>query len=410
MIGSAGPLALSLGALVAPTGPSQGGAPEWTYAERPAVSDLFGDWVASAGDLDRDGIDDLMIGGRSTWLFSGSDGSLLHVMEAGYPAGDVDRDGLTDLARVDRGRRGPRVTLLSVREGAELWSSELGSPMHPVPSPWSDLRFQIREVVGVGDVDADGCPDLAAKAFGGDRVGVVLFSGRTGWSARWILGDDEVGAAAAVAGIGDVDGDGCADLAVARALLGGSTSSGEAAHSGAVYSGATRKLLYAVELERTGAQANAVAPAGDHDGDGCPDWLLGVSVRPSGDSHVLVVSGASGTVLRSVEVGGGDLFSITALDDLDGDRTREFAVGSRWLFDGMTTVHSSATGETLERFMGEIPHRYLGWSLTEVGDLDGDGVRELLIGATNPWSHPLAGYAEVRSLCDGTLLRRLRAP
>ena len=127
--------------------------------------------------------------------------------------GDVDGDGVPDLA-VGAPEQG-RVFLFSGATGQRLRTLNN-------PTPQAGARFG-RALAGVGDVDGDGVPDLTVGAPGQDVEGrdtqgqVFLFSGATGQQLRTLNNPTPQAGARfgrELAGVGDVDGDGVSDLAV----------------------------------------------------------------------------------------------------------------------------------------------------------------------------------------------------
>lgn len=138
-------------------------------------------------------------------------------------AGDVNADGFDDLlvgaSRHDAGK--------AAEGAAHLY---LGSPAGPLPDPtWTGYGNQAGagygiSVAGIGDVNGDGYDDAAvgASAYdnGQDDEGRVFFylGSPAGFSetAEWTAESDQAGAAfgVSVAGAGDVDGDGFDDALV----------------------------------------------------------------------------------------------------------------------------------------------------------------------------------------------------
>jgi hypothetical protein len=99
------------------------------------------------------------------------------------------------------------------------------------------------DVAGAGDVDGDGIPDyIIGEPFTSQGGAAHVFSGRTGLLIYTFTAespDDQFGSA--VAGAGDMDGDGHADIIVGAYLTdSGGTSSGRAY----VFSGRTGGLLH----------------------------------------------------------------------------------------------------------------------------------------------------------------------
>ncbi len=275
-------------------------------------------------------------------------------------------------------------------------------------------------IAGVGDVDGDGFDDLMVGApyrdAGGnsDAGAAYLLSGPLSGSsslsaATAILTgtsrSDKAGIA--VAGAGDVDGDGYADLLVSawHSDLGG-------ADSGAVYllrgpvSGT--RALSSAEAILVGEVSYDYAGVGlsggvDLTGDGRPDIVLGAygqgesSDQNRGRAYVVSgeVSGTLDLAKATAWIDGSESYDrvsqVVALGDVDGDGSADLAVGA-WSWpdndnQGAAFVFSGplAGALTLDdaaaRLEGEEGEGQAGTSLAGAGDVNGDGYEDLLVGA-----------------------------
>ncbi len=137
---------------------------------------------------------------------------------------------------------------------------------------------------------------------------------------------------------------------------------------------------------------------------------------------VTLVSAATGAVLREL-VGErpGQHFGevVTGLDDLDGDGIADLAVGAPGNPAGAggpgrgeVRILSGRTGATLHRLEAAADGELYGRMVATLDDLDGDGLRDLAIGA--PWATvdgaPRAGRVEIRSSKSLALLAEIRGP
>ncbi len=340
--------------------------------------DLFGYSVARLGDVDGDGIGDLVVGASRDDNIAGADcGS----------------------ARVISGING--ATLYTVHGDAAGW--RLG---------WS--------VSSAGDVNGDGWDDLVAGApnaailgpeTGIARVysgpdGAVLFT-FPGAATLERLGSDVVGA-------GDLNGDGRADVAVGSPYADlGALNAGRFQ----VFSGADGSvLLVVVGSEPDGRLGANLDPCGDLNGDGITDLLVGSPTSDVGgvdSGRVLVFSGAGGAVLLDLPGDApGDWFgySVAGRGDVDGDLIGDLVVGARLadangIDSGLARAYSGADGSALWTVEGSGPGENFGFAVAGGGRLDPDPVPDVIVGApAGALFGPSAGYSRAFAGDDGDLL------
>ncbi|HKB14683.1 MAG TPA: integrin alpha, partial [Planctomycetota bacterium] len=359
--------------------------------------------VASAGDLDQDGRDDVVVGHAAAGLGypqpgqavarSGLTGGVMFTW-AGTPSslrfghavagiGDLDSDGVGDIVV---GGHGPEINGGGGGTGtARAYSGATGDLL----LSWSgipDSQFGWA-VAGCGDLDMDGVPDIVvgAPAYGFPAPPeVTVFSGSDGSVLRnWIdLPWTRFGSA--VAGAGDVDGDGTPDVAVG-APMGGLPWNGEVR----IYSGSTGTLLRGIP-GTAGSFGTAVARAGDVNGDGIPDLLVGDPQNMAGGpvaGQARVYSGANGAILYSWNGPGLQAAfgtSVAGGGDVDGDGWPDLAVGAPGSASnssgGQAFVFSGATGTSLFIRAGITVGEGFGTSLAIDGDANGDGWADLAVG------------------------------
>ncbi len=195
-----------------------------------------------------------------------------------------------------------------------------------------------------------------------------------------------------------------------------------------------------LELSRTvdnPAQAgagfgHAMASLGDVDGDGAPDFVVGAPFaspdQGMGQGQVFVVSGATGAFIHTVNYPDVQAqfssatfgWSVAGLGDVNGDGIPDFAVGAPGqstqtslgtIFVGRVFVFSGSNGGWLFAVdnVASTPDALFGWAIAAVGDLNGDGVRELAVGAPAQGAS-MQGQVVVFSGANGARLRALENP
>ncbi|MBZ0252333.1 MAG: FG-GAP-like repeat-containing protein, partial [Candidatus Methylomirabilis sp.] len=228
--------------------------------EGESEDEQLGAYVA-AGDVDGDGVPDVLAAAlgpaqRSALLFSGADGTLIRrFLRAGPPIAmaDLDLDGHAEVmlspTRIYSGATGER--LLQFDE----------PPVKGMPPTGS--------VLGVIDsLDDDANPDLIIGS-GGQRI---LRSGATGEPIYRLYLDSE--STGGTTSLGDVDGDGVADLAVGRTAYVRPVP-GHSYGYLLAYSGRTgARLAVFSDGVLDSSFGASVASVGDLNGDGAPDLLV----------------------------------------------------------------------------------------------------------------------------------------
>jgi hypothetical protein len=384
---------------VSKIGHNLGGGPSLTNFE------FFGRSLASLGDFDGDGIGDMVIGSFR------------------------DDTGGTDFGAV-------HITLMNA-DGTAKSRTKIAHNLNGGPSlNYGGFGFS---AANIGDLDGDGVTDIAVGApfdnVAGLSRGVVHIlrlnadgTVKTGGATRidrntpglTLLDRDYFGVS--VTGLGDLDGDGVADIAVGA--------------RGDDTGGAERGAFYIVRMNANGTvktggitkvDANTVGgpvfSAGDEfgetveglrdiDGDGIRDLAVGALRDDTGGTnrgavHVLRLN-ANGTIKGSTKIASGlnggptlvdnDSFgtAIADLGDLDGDGITDIAVtasdddtggnGRGAFYIVRLNANGSAKSTT------KIAHQtnggptladadFFGSSITGLGDIDGDGAIDIAVGA-----------------------------
>jgi hypothetical protein len=383
-------------------------SPAWSqnvlYSVPGAPHERLGTHAAAAGDVDGDGVGDVIVGTAThEEVHSGPDGSLLLTLGGDRSgnvsgAGDVNGDGHADLIVGDPSSDagGLLSGVITVYSGAD------GQVLYTIPGAPSDLLGSA--VCGVGDVNGDGFGDLAAGAtiFLGTAGYVTVFSGRDA-SVLHTLNPGLQSFGSALASAGDLDGDGTADLLVGAPLdnFKGSVSA---------YSLATGRLLYTIrESQNQDAFGTVVGGGGDVNDDQVPDFIVGAPQGPGSGSvaYARVCSGADGKTLFKLEGDAKDnisdlyAMSVSHAGDANGDGFDDFVVGApvedKGHVDcGRAWLYSGRSQSVLYAFDGQAAGDQLGTSLALIPDIDGDGRADLLVGAAmDDTAGPDAGRAFV---------------
>jgi hypothetical protein len=370
-VGTTGPggIGPETGSVYVYLGASTGLVPGVTALSGPdGANGYFGYSVASAGDVNGDGYADLVVGaymassntGRAYVYLGGPSGiattpnaSLTGPDGAGgyfggsvASAGDVDGDGYSDVVI---GAYGASTNTGRVYVFAGGPSGTSMTPATTLTGPDGiNGRFGA-SVSSAGDVNGDGIADVVIGAFaatGGGRI--YVYPGAIGGLATsplsMIIGPS-AGAGqfgSSVAGAGDVDGDGYSDVIVG-AHYAGASQTGMAF----VYAGGSGGLTNTPETSLTGPDGpfgyfgNSVATAGDTNGDGYADVVISAFGVASSAGRAYVFTGGVGGVASG---------SAVTLMGLDG-----------------------ASG-------------YFGASVAGAGDMNGDGFADVVAGATGAMS------------------------
>jgi len=326
------------------------GAPSELWRVDGASRDAkLGSILLSPGDLDADGVPDLLIGEAGSEAQAASSGS-------------------------------GRLTAYSGADRERLYRIDLGVP-EPRPNA----------IAVLGDLDGDGAPEIAVitglRGGTGRSAGILeILSGRNGapiYRRTQVHGDARP--APPLCAAGDIDGDGTGELILGVDRVG----AGDA--GGSFVLAAVSPRTWTVSWEVVSSPTSQMWRGGDFDRDGVADLLL-----VCGSEEVTALSGATGTTLARLE---GDQslsafgHAVASSRDVDGDGVADILVGG-WSYDcgrgrtgndhGKLWLFSGSSRQLLGHLTCDVRHGHLGGSVALVADLDGDAVPECITGCNLP--------------------------
>lgn len=298
--------------------------------------------------------------------------------------------------------------------GDKKFNSDTGRVVIYSGDDWSTLRthngaeidtFYGSAVASLGDINSDNKDDYVIGAYRADNEGVMnsvgsvtVYSGVDGT----ILHATKYGTivsgqyGGAVANAGDVNKDGINDYIV------GAPINNAGVGSIYVYSGADGTTLY----QKNGTDGAStffgysVSTAGDINKDGYDDFIAGT---PSA-GNAYVFSGADGTLLHTQDYSGASYFGddVAMVGDINQDGYDDYMVGADTNEPPTVYIFSGKNGSEIDRLDdGDVGSRY-GYNIAYGGDMDGDGIGDIIVGA--PIANSSNGLIYVYSGLDRTLL------
>ncbi len=392
------------------------------------VNSLFGGSIAGAGDVNGDGYSDVIVGAPETSGFTGAayiylgSASGLSVSAAATLAGvnpgdnfgisvagigDINGDGYGDVIVGASG--------VSASAGAAyiFTGSATGIANNATPtailngiSPNDNFGFSVAHA---GDINGDGYSDVIIGAYKVSNVGAAyIYTGSvagitTGASPaatlNGVAANDAFGIS--VASAGDINGDGYADIIIgayghsfaagaAYIFIGSNTGIANGASPTATLNGAVA----------TDAFGGSVASAGDVNGDGYSDVIIGASGVAGNKGAAYIFNGSGSgiannasatTTLSGTNAGDRFGFSVSGAGDMNGDGYSDVIIGAigvsagtgaAYIFEGLAAGISNGATAALTLNGGNTGDSY-GFSVGSVGDVNGDGISDAFVGAPN---------------------------
>ena len=388
--------------------------------------EYYGRSVATAGDVNSDGISDVIVGAPGytngengegvAFVYHGAGLGInitpvtklqLNVANSGFgnsvsTAGDVNGDGYADVVVGAASYDTP-----TTNAGAAFVYHGLSGGGVWTVAQWSYHGTSLMDSFGnsvstAGDVNGDGYSDIIVGANyfanGESQEGkAFLFHGSAGgtrstyaWSIEADLINAHLGESVATAG--DINGDGYSDVIVG--------APGYQNGKAYVYLGSSGGIS-TVEDFLLGSPSSSyfgesVATAGDVNGDGFSDVLIGDSSYGTGGTAFLyhgsadTVADSAGWTGLSEQLDSRYGYSVSIAGDINGDGYSDVIVGAQLYENGESgegkafLYHGSSTGLMTTPSWndeGDLTNAYFGGFVSTAGDVNGDGYSDIIVSA-----------------------------
>jgi FG-GAP repeat/FG-GAP-like repeat len=343
--------------------------------------------VSGTQDLDNDSLPELFIGYKGiaqARTISGVSGEVILVLDSVTPSGsfgmqltslsDVNGDGVPDILV----GAGGTTTVFGCWEAPKgtVFSGSTGAPLHQFTG-WPACKAFPFSADGIGDFDSDGFDDILV-GFPKSYINITphgiayIFSGKTGDTLATLMGENDFPIAnrfgESVANAGDYNADGYQDF-----IIGAPRNSVGAIAAGRAYVFSGRNLdtlAIFTGIPPGGHLGASVDGAGDVNNDGFSDVLV------ADVGKVFVYSGKDNSTLYVFELPGVPRNA----GDVNGDGHSDILIGQS-SGRGRILLYSGKDGSLYSVIRGEANNDNFGFSLDGLGDINGDGFDDYIVGA-----------------------------
>jgi len=368
----------------------------------------FGNSVSTAGDVNNDGFDDVIIGAPlydngqtdegKVFEYNGSSEGLhdtpdwtaegnIDLAQFGYSvsnAGDVNNDGYSDII-IGAPTAGKAFVYLGSSAGLlsfPVWTGNSYSPDH---------QYGI-SVSNAGDVNGDGFDDIVIgtypfEIYNAHNVGAYVYfgsaSGINSADPSWTASNPSPGQnfGKIVSAAGDVNNDGFDDVIVSDF-----SSSKVFAYYGSANKGMFEIENWSAYVQGANNYVSSISDAGDVNGDGYGDIIISkMDYQYLGYTSIIVFNGSNSglSLIPNQELQGNgyqNFISISKAGDFNNDGYSDIVVGEDREITGAYIFFGSQSGLLMNSLM-TFNSTICPSSVSDAGDVNGDGIDDIIIGS-----------------------------
>jgi hypothetical protein len=259
----------------------------------------------------------------------------------------------------------------------EVWSPNGSAPLYDFFPYGASFGGGVR--VAGGHINGDGVPDIITAAGTGGGPHVKVFDGATSSQdnpveIRSFFAYDATWAGGVFVGAGDVNGDGQADIVTGAGPGGGPHVR--------VFDGRDLRVIYNFYAFDPSFAGGVRVALGDVNGDGSADIITGQGA--GGTSQVRVFSGDNGQQLYSFTPFGTQSGVYVAAGDVDGDGNVDLIAGAGPGSTNVKVYKGQYLGQNPEQLLGDFSAYHASVTTgvrVGAGDINGDGAAEVITGA-----------------------------